>query len=127
MRVPLTKSELLQWFGVFGGPLAWATQHMCGVFLTFADCGTVGAHGLPVAINTVTLALSVPLAVVALLALVASVVSFRRTRQAKATDAPPTGRQYFFAIIGMAVSPLFFAMIVMSSSGVVGLTECRQA
>ena len=126
MRVELRKPDLLQWFGVFGGPLAWATQHMVGVFLTFADCGSVG-HPFPIAIHTVTLAISIPLAVVALLALVASVAGFRRTRGCKASDAPPKGRRYFFAIVGMTISPLFLFMILMSSSGVVGLTECRQA
>ena len=41
--------------------------------------------------------------------------------------APAVGRVHFLAIVGMAVTPLFLFIIVLSGLGVVALPGCRQA
>ena len=42
-------------------------------------------------------------------------------------DAPPAGRTHFLAMIGMAITPLFLAMIAMSSAGAVVFRGCVQS
>jgi hypothetical protein len=118
--------RLLQWFGVFGAPFAWATQHVAGFALTQAACGRTGLN-TDVPVDSATTVISAVAAVVALCAGAAAVASYAGTRDADDDDAPPDGRRHFLAIIGMAVTPLFLAMILMSGSGVLDLPECHQS
>ena len=32
--------ELLQWYALFGGALAWASEHVLGYFVGVAGCST---------------------------------------------------------------------------------------
>ena len=118
--------QLLQWFGVFGAPFAWAGQHAVGFFLTIAACDPTGGASR-ILIDTITGVVSAVMAVVAALAGAAAVVGWAQTRGTGNSDPPPRGRRHFLAIVGMTITPLFFAMIVMSGSGVLHLTECRQS
>ena len=42
-------------------------------------------------------------------------------------EPPPKGRLPFLAIVGMAITPLFLAIILMDGLGVVFLPECSQS
>jgi hypothetical protein len=118
--------SLLSWFGVFGAPAAWTLQHVFGMGLTLAACGRAGGTW-DIAVDGVTTVLTAAAAVVAALAAVSAVLAFRATRGIEEDAAPPRGRIFFMAIVGMTVAPLFLAIILMSGSGVLSLTLCRQS
>jgi hypothetical protein len=123
---PRLSPELLQWFGVFGAPFAWAVQHVAGFALTLAACDPAG-RTWSIAVDGITTAITVVAAAVALGAGAAAVASWAQVRGAGDDDPPPDGRRYFLALIGIAVMPLFLAMILMSGGGVLDLPECRQS
>ena len=57
----------------------------------------------------------------------AAVAAWRATRDDDDDDAPPAGRTHFLAVIGMTITPLFLAMIVMSSAGAIVFRGCVQS
>ena len=118
--------QFLQWFGVFGAPFAWATQHVTGFALTLAKCERAGSTW-SIALDGITTAVSIVATAIALAAGAAAVASWRQTRGAEKDDPPPEGRRFFLAIVGMSITPLFVAMILMSGSGVLDLSGCRQS
>jgi heme/copper-type cytochrome/quinol oxidase subunit 2 len=109
------------WVGVFGAPAAWTVQHVTGYALTEATCG---AAGWDTHMDTWIAIVTGVAALVAVASGVAAVLAFRATRDAGAE--PPPGRIRFLAIIGMTITPLFLAMILMSGLGSVILVPCRQ-
>jgi hypothetical protein len=115
--------RVLLWFGVLGAPAAWATQHVTGFALTQAECGA-GFHG-QIALDGLTIAVTVAAAAVAVAAELCAIAVFRRTRDAG--EEPPGSRVHFMAIIGMTIGPLFLAIILMSGLGVAVLENCRQS
>jgi hypothetical protein len=119
---------MLAWFGALGAPFAWAAQHVGGYALGLADCpdNTVGA-GWDVPVNGWTIVVGGTAAAVAVLCGVASILAWRATRDAEEDDAPPAGRIYFLSMIGMTITPLFLAMIVMSSAGAIVAHGCTQS
>jgi hypothetical protein len=125
-RVPL-RVAALTWFGVFGPPVAWLVQHIAGWSLTEAECGdlTRPAHG--VHLHTSTAALGSAATLIAVAGGIAAVLAWRATRGLDDAAAPPRGRIHFLAVIGMAATPLFLAMILMSWVGVLFLQPCRQS
>jgi len=115
--------KALLWFGVLGAPAAWVTQHVTGIALTEAACSA--AYSDDVALDGLTIAVMAGAAAVAVLAELAAITVFRRTREAG--DDPPASRVHFMAIVGMTIGPLFLAMILMSGLGVAILENCRQS
>jgi heme/copper-type cytochrome/quinol oxidase subunit 2 len=66
-------------------------------------------------------------AAVAVAAGLTALALFRETREADKDDPPPFGRVHFFSIVGMAITPLFVAIIVMNGVGVAVLEVCHQS
>jgi hypothetical protein len=117
-------SRALLWFGVIGAPFAWAAQHVTGYGLSEAACSVTGQrHG--VALDAWTIAVTAVAATLAVLAEAASIVVFRATRDVG--DEPPGSRVHFLSVIGMTISPLFLAIILMSGLGSVFLANCQQS
>jgi hypothetical protein len=112
--------ELLQWYALFGGALAWATQHVVGYFVSTAGCGSVGG-------NT-TLA-QVLLAVgAALLVLGAEAAAFTVFRATSSPEAPPpAGRLHFFAQAALLGNVLFLLVVVLDGTGSVSHLPCAQS
>lgn len=126
MNAEPVRRQALQWFGVFGAPFAWAGQHVAGFALTLAKCDRAGSiWGIP--LDAVTLTISAVAALVALASGAAALSILLATRGVEKDDAPPSGRRHFLAIVGVSIAPLFLAMILMSGSGVLTLTECQQS
>jgi hypothetical protein len=117
---------MLAWFGVFGAPAAWTLQHVFGLGITLAACERAGG-AWDIAVDTITIVLMACAATVAALSALAAFAAFRSVRQAAKDDPPPQGRIFFLSIVGMTTSPLFLAIILMSGSGVLSLTLCRQS
>ena len=116
----------LAWFGVFGAPFAWTLQHVFGMGLTLAACDRAGS-ARDIAVHAATIVLTATAAVVTVAAGAAAVAAFLAVRGAAKDDPPPGGRIFFLSIVGITVSPLFLAIILMSGSGVLSLTLCRQS
>lgn len=114
---------LLMGFGLLAPPLAWTLQHVAGFALTQASCGRAG-RGWDVHLDTWTVAVSAAALIVALAAAGAAAIAFRRTRDAG--EAPPTSRVHFLSIVALTTTPLFVAIILMSSIGAVVLSPCSQ-
>ena len=57
----------------------------------------------------------------------AALAAWRATRDADDDDAPPAGRIHFLAVIGLTITPLFLAIIVMSGAGAIVLDGCVQS
>ena len=116
------------WFGLLGAPAAWTVQFLIGFWLVEVGCNSGGDRGLSV--DSWTALATLVAAALAVLAELAAIRAFRETRdvegQGGAEEAPPKGRVHFLAVIGMAIAPLFFFIIVMSGLGVVVLENCHQ-
>ena len=124
----MRRVDALMWFGLFGAPFAWAVQHVAGVMLTIAAChdNTAGPDWRP-DVDAVAGVVTALAAVVALLALLAAVAAWRSARDADDSDPPPAGRIHFLGIVGLTISPLFLAIILMSGLGTIFLSECVQS
>jgi hypothetical protein len=120
--------DVLMWFGLFGAPFAWALQHISGVLLTIGQChdNTAGPawdlhQDLWVTVATATCA------TVAALGGLSAVAAWHSTRDADDSDPPPAGRVHFLGIVGLTISPLFLAIILMSGLGSIFLPHCVQS
>jgi hypothetical protein len=128
-------STAVIWFGVLGGPVAWAIQFVANLAFTFAQCNAPpGRWQLPV--HGWGIALSAAAVVVGLSAMGISVWLFRRTfnvdHVAEAErrgdgSPPPTGRINFLATVGLTVNFLALAIIVMTGIGAPLLSVCQQS
>ena len=122
--------EALSWFGLLGAPVAWTVTHVLGYGLTEATCDPAGTRW-SIALDGWTVALTAVAAAIAALAGLAALVAFRRTREVEGVggpeEPPPKGRIHFLAVVGIAISPLFLAIIVMDGLGVVLLPSCVQS
>jgi hypothetical protein len=127
VRPRFTEGALL-WFGLLGAPFAWVLQFLVGYGLTEAACSAGGNRSL--AVDGLTIAATAAGAAVALLAELAAIEMFRRTRTAKGAggseEDPPKGRVHFLATVGVAIGPLFLFIILMSGIGVLSLPNCQQ-
>jgi hypothetical protein len=124
----MRRAGILAWFSVLGPPFAWALQHVAGISTGLADCpDNTRGPGWSVPVDALSIAIGSVTAVVALLGGVAAVAAFRASRDADESDAPPAGRIHFLAMIGMTITPLFLAMIAMSTAGAIAATGCTQS
>jgi TRAP-type C4-dicarboxylate transport system permease small subunit len=114
--------EALVWFGVLGGPVTWALAHLVGVEVTQAACSRLAA---PTSIDPWALGIAIGGGLVAAGAEAASIHVFRATRSSG--EGLPLSRIHFLSVIGMAVSLLFFALLVMAGLGSFFLPECVQS
>lgn len=131
MTMPRLTPSLLAWVGVVGAPAAWSLQHVFGMGITLAACdrglAANPAGNRDIAVHAITIVLTASAALIAVLAGAAAIQAFRATRDASKDDPPPGGRIFFLSIVGMTITPLFLAIILMSGSGVLTLTLCRQS
>jgi len=115
---------LLMWFGLFGAPTAWFAQHVFGLGLIEAACNPPSVlWGVPV--DGWTVAATAVAAIVAVLSAGAAFMAYRATKDAGTQI--PEARVRFLAIIGIVVSPLFLAIVLMSGITVVAFPECTQS
>ena len=120
-------TEALQWFGVLGSPFAWTAQHMAGFALSEIGCRETGMPGWVHHVDGWVLAVTLAAAAVVVASGAAAVVTFRRTRPVDEHGDPPRARIYFLSLIGIAVCPLFLAMVLMSGVGFVQLSGCTES
>jgi hypothetical protein len=120
----LARSNLLLWFAILGGPLAWAVVHVAGYAVGLAQCDqplsrwAVPVHALDVAFAAAGL-------VIALLAEVVALRIFLDTREEG--NKPPLGRIHFLSVIALTVNALAIAIIVLDGVGTPFLRLCQQS
>jgi hypothetical protein len=133
--VSLPPSNRLAWFGVLGGPLAWAVQFVVNLFFTFAQCNApAGRWSLPV--RGIEIGLSAAAVAVGLLSAGVSLWIYLYTYQFRHVAAqerrgegspPPTGRLNFLGVIGLTVNFLSLAIMIMTGIGAPLLSVCQQS
>lgn len=111
--------ELLQWYALLGGALAWAGQHIAGYFVSDAACGTPRIDSTPWQV-----AFGVVAGCVVLAAEAAAFILFRATSGSDADAAPPVGRLRFFAQAALVGNVLFFVMVVINTVGTLYHLPC---
>lgn len=124
-------SNLLVWFGVGGGAVAFAVQFVAGLAFSFAECDGP-PRGLPV--HAWQLGLASAGFVVGLASTAVAATIFLRTyrigdifAEERRGDgsAPPLGRIHFLSIVGLTVNFLVLIIIVLDAVGT-GLHSCMQ-
>lgn len=126
MRASLPRPPLsfLMWFGLLGAPLAWTVQHVVGMGLALAACTErMRPEGVPV--DPWTIVATASAATITVLAGLAALAAFRAT--SGGDDEPPGARIHFLATVGIVVTPLFLAIILMSGTTAVLFPTCQQA
>jgi hypothetical protein len=124
--VTRSRLELLQWFALFAGPLAWTAEHVIGYGISDASCHVAGAQwGLDPAVLQTVLAVLVGVVVVA--AWLAAFVAFRETRTVDEYTPGPLGRIRFFAEAALLGNVLFFVIVVLDGVSTVHDLPCHQA
>ncbi len=119
-----SRLDTLQWFGLLGAPLAWATQLVVGYFAAEAHCEASSWAG---GWARTEVAITVAAAIVAVFAEASAGAVYLRLRRTR-EDAPgPPGRQHLFAVGGLVGNILFFCAILMSGITVVSIQACRPA
>jgi hypothetical protein len=126
IRVPTSPASPLLWFGVAGAPAAWVLQFAIGYWIGWAECSATGSQW-GISISVWSIAVTAVAAVSAVAAGLTAAAMFMAVDAEVDDDPPPSGRVRFLAIVGMAITPLFFAMIVMNGVGAAVLAHCHQS
>jgi hypothetical protein len=126
IRVPTSPASLVLWFGVAGAPAAWVVQFAVGYWIGWAECSPTGSQW-GISIVAWSIVVTAAAAACAAAAGVTAAALFRGVDAEQDDDPPPSGRIRFLAIVGMAITPLFFAMIVMNGVGAAVLHDCHQS
>jgi len=119
-------SNLLLWFGVGGGAVAFALQFVVGLAFSFAQCvnGTVTKWHIPV--RDWQIAFASAGFIVGLASMAVAAMIFRRTyrigdifgeERRGDGSAPPLGRIHFLAIVGLTVNTLVLCIMMMDAFG----------
>ena len=118
--------EFLQWYGLLGAAIVWATQFVLAFGLTVARCGEGGSFGL--SLDAWEVVLMVVAALLAALAECAALVVFLETRSVAHDGPPPDGRRHFFASAALIGNLLFLTIILLSGIGIVAHNPaCHQS
>ena len=128
-------SNLLLWFGIAGGPLAWTVQFVANLAFSFAQCNQPdGRWALPV--RSWQLALAAAGLLIALASMATAIWLFLRTfrigdvfeeERSGGGSAPPLGRIHFVAIVALVVDFLVLTIIVMDGIGAPLLSLSQQS
>ena len=114
-----TRLEILQWYALLGGAIAWAAQHVAGYFVSTGGCGSATLH-----MRATQISLAVGAGLVIAGAEAAAYLVFRATAH---DDAPPSGRLHFFAEAALLGNVLFLVIVVLTGVGSVYHLPCAQS
>ncbi len=125
VRVPQSSASPLLWYAVLGAPAAWVAQFGISYWVTEAKCSVAGERW-GISVDAWAIVLTIVAVAVAVGAGVVSVGLFRATQDDHHESAPPGGRTRFFAAVGLAVTPIFLAIILLNGIGAV-IQSCSQS
>lgn len=112
------------WFAVLGAPGAYSVQLGIGYWLVEAECSPTGGQW-GISLGAWAVVVTALAAAVAVAAGLTSLWLYRRPGDRH--DPPPAGRVAFLATVGMTVSVLFLALILMTGAGVLTFHVCNQS
>lgn len=127
-------SNRLVWFGVMGGPIAWAVQFVVNLWFTYAECDRPGLRQVPV--HAWEIGLSVGALAIGLAATWVCVKMYRHTSSIEGLTEtvrrgfggrPPDARIHFLAVTGLTINFLTLTIIVMTGIGAPLLVFCQQS
>ena len=116
----------LSWFGLTGGPLAWAAMHVFGWGLSEARCG-IGSAPWHLPARTWEIAAIGAALLVWALATGSGLVAFLATRNDESDAEPPLGRLHMIAAGSLAVETVFLVMILMTGISSAVVMGCHQS
>jgi hypothetical protein len=119
----------LVWFGVLGGPAAWAMQFLFGMQFGLARCESPDAR-FQFPVHTISVVLAATGVVIGVLAELTAVAVFRAIRGPDDLPQAPevtAGRLRFLAAVGMTVNPLTLTLCAMLAVGSPILGICHQS
>jgi hypothetical protein len=117
--------EAQVWIGLIAAPAAWTVQHVLGFGVSEARCEPGGREwGIPHV--TWLTALTVAAGLLVLAGLASSALAFRRLSDTGEDDDPPWGRARLMAVFGIAIAPIFLALVLLDGIGALLLDTCRQ-
>jgi hypothetical protein len=117
-------SNLLLWFGVGGGAVAFTLQFVAGLAFSFAQCNEGTRWHVPVRDWQVGLASGG--FIVGVASTIAAAVIFKRTYRIGEIfgeerrgdgSTPPVGRIHFLSIVGLTVNVLVLFIMLMDAIG----------
>jgi len=116
--------ELLQWFGLLGGPAAWAAHLVFGYALTNASC----TQGLGPFNSSATMTVATVVAVAVVVLAEGAAVAVYRELAGVDEDAPgPDGRRRFLAVGAMVANVLLLVAVLLAGIATVAQPGCRPA
>ena len=116
----------LPWIGVIAAPLAWVVQLIAGYAFQEAGCAPVsGMPVLDVDTEPWIAAISIVAIVAAVVGIAASLVTLRAATEH--AEADPRGRVAFMGDVGVLVSVIFLAVIVLGAVALPALDACEPA
>lgn len=124
MIARLRTPAALSFYGCFFAPSAWALQHWIGFSINQARCNGPG-RAAPV--DAVTLGALVGAFVLSVTGLLCAVAAYMATKEVEEQGPPPASRIHFMAVVGIAITPLFMCIFLMSGIGTFFLDVCRQS
>jgi ubiquinol-cytochrome c reductase cytochrome c subunit len=125
---PDSAASPLLWFAVLGAPLGWAVQFAVGYWLAASGCSPGGGELFGTSLEVWMAPLTALALAAALGAALTALRLYRGSSGASDYDAPPPGRIRFLSVVGLAIAPLFLAMIALTAIGVFShYPPCAQA
>ena len=118
--------EMLLWFSLLAGPLAFAVSHVVGVGATFATCSPAGSRW-SVPMHGIQLGVAAGAALVIVLAELAGIAAFIATRQVDKEGEPPLARIRFLSAAALAIGPIFLTLVLLGGIGAAVHPACRKA
>jgi hypothetical protein len=119
--------ELLQWFSLLAGGLAFVVMVVFGYGVTVAACYPAGSHWGGVSVSPAEITLTAISAAVAFAALVAAIYLFRALLKVDEYAPGPIGRLRFFAMAAILGNVLFLGAILLQGLGALNHLGCTQA
>lgn len=119
-----SRLELLQWYALFAGPWAWATQHVLAFATSNAECA-VPVRGWDVPTWWLQIAFAVVAGIAVVAAEGAAFLVFRATQATEEYAPGPYGRLHFFAQAALLGNVLFFFAVVLNAVGTLWNLPCR--
>ena len=116
--------ELLQWFALFAGPWAWATQHVLAFAISNSECA-IPVRGWNLPTWWLQILISAVVGTVVLAAEGAAYIVFRATQSVDSYAPGPEGRIHFFAQAALLGNVLFLVIVVLDVVGTLFNLPCR--
>jgi hypothetical protein len=98
-------SDILEWFGILAGPVAWLTQFLINYALVRLECIRHSQIGLRL-VSGIFLAVVISGGIV-------SAIYFTKTREQSAASEKLSARRHFMAAMGIFSATLYSLAIVM--------------